>query len=77
MFETPIYIEGLVENPQKTLEDITFCRECLFWCLLVIARIFETRDISDIEGHMFYWTSFSGLSIEAICNELGLDCSNA
>ena len=72
MFETPIYIEGLVENPQRALENIDFCRECLFWCLLVIARIFESRGIANIEGHMFYWTSFSNLSLEAICGELGL-----
>ena len=73
MFETPVYIEGLVENPQRTLENADFCRECLFWCLLVIARIFESREISNIEGHMFHWTSFSNLSLEAICSELGLN----
>ncbi|WP_428408679.1 hypothetical protein [Hyphococcus sp.] len=67
-----IAINGLVENRQAIFESVQFCREALFWCLLVIARIAQARGFEDIRGFMFHWTANYDLSLPAILQELGL-----
>ena len=68
----PVLIEGMVENPHVLFEQTQFCREALFWCLLVVARIAEARGQPDVRGHMFHWTGQYDLTLEQIVGELGL-----
>ncbi|KXF75263.1 hypothetical protein ATN84_18485 [Paramesorhizobium deserti] len=66
-----IHIDGLVENPQAIFEDANFCREAHYWCLLLIARIGEAQGISRIDGFLFHWTGYYGMTLATILNELG------
>ncbi|TPI37396.1 hypothetical protein FJ414_13665 [Mesorhizobium sp. B3-1-6] len=68
----PVTIKGLVENRQALFEDQQFCREALLWCLLVVARVAESRGHLDISAFMFHWTANWGLTTPAILQELGL-----
>ena len=68
----PVMIRGLVENPQAIFEDVQFCHEALMWCLLVIARIAQTRGNDEVSGFMFYWTGNYGLTLQMILSELGI-----
>lgn len=69
---SPISIQGLVENRQAMFEDEKLCREALFWCLLVVARIAAARNNKDVSGFMFHWTGNPGLTISVILQELNL-----
>lgn len=68
----PIIIHGLVENMQAQFEEYRFCHEALFWCLLVVARIAQSRGNSDVSGFMFHWTGNYGLTLPIILRELHL-----
>ena len=55
--EVWLHIEGLVENRQAFFEDVVLCREALNWCLLLVARIAQSIDLTDIGGFMFFRTA--------------------
>jgi hypothetical protein len=72
--QIPIVIHGMAENPQKIFEDQQFCRESLYWCLSLIARVSRT---DDIEGFMFHWTGNYGLTLAMIDAVLGCEELNS
>jgi hypothetical protein len=74
--EGTLRIEGLVENRQAMFEDQTLCREAMLWCLLVIARIGQSRGGNDVSGHMFHWTANYGLTLHVLLSELGLSADD-
>lgn len=67
----PVNIMGLVENPQAVFEDAALCREALFRCLLVVARVGQARGHAEVSGFLFHWTGNYGLTLDAILNQLG------
>jgi hypothetical protein len=69
----PIVIKGLVQNFQSAFEDVQFCREAVLWCLLVVARVAQSRGHSDVSGFMFHWTGRYGLGLAHILEALGLE----
>ncbi len=69
--EVPLNIMGLVENTQAVFEDAALCREALFRCLLVVARVGQARGHAEVSGFMFHWTGNYGLTLEAILDQLG------
>ncbi len=70
-----ITVHGLVENRQALFENQQLCREALFWCLLVIARIAKAVGNEDVSGFMFHWTANYGLTLQIILGELSLPVS--
>jgi hypothetical protein len=68
---TSVVIEGLVENQQRVFEDPLLSREAYLWCLLMIARVAQSRGI-DVGAFLFRWTSSFGITLEALVDELGL-----
>jgi hypothetical protein len=62
----PIRIGGLVENQQAIFDDIVFSRETLWWCLLVVARIGQSRGEKDLRGFLFHWTGNYDLTLDAL-----------
>ena len=73
----PITFRDMVENRQALFEDIQFCRESLFWCLLMLARIGEARENADVSGFMFHWTQCYNVTLSGILGELGLSDNSA
>lgn len=67
----PVKIMGLVENPQAVFEDAALCREALFRCLLVVARVGQARGHAEVSGFLFHWTGNYGLTLDAILDQLG------
>jgi len=72
--ENCIILEGLTENRQAIFEEEKICREALFFCLLVIARVGQISNSQNIEGFLFHWTGFFGLTLDAIVQEVD-DCA--
>ena len=68
----PVMISGLVQNFQAAFEDRSFCREAFMWCLLLVARVGQSRGNSDVSSFLFPWTGLFGLSEPQIVTELGL-----
>ena len=68
----PLMIDGMVENRQRRFEDFDFCRDAITWCLLLIARVGQSRGHQDVSGFMFHWTGRYGLRLETLLSTLGL-----
>jgi hypothetical protein len=72
-FSVPIQMNGLVENRQAQFENEDFCHEAMLWCLLLVARIGESRSPGRSDGFLFHWTGNYGMTLQTILNGLGLD----
>lgn len=74
--DSELTIQGLTENRQAVFEDEQFCREALFWCLLVIASVGQASGNKNSEGFIFHWTANYGLTMAMIQSELGIDSNS-
>lgn len=70
--EVQIIFRDLVENRHALFEDAQFCREALFWCLLVVVRIGQAAGEEGGPGFLFHWTTSYGLTLEGILKELDI-----
>lgn len=72
--EYPIMISGLAQNFQRTFEDVTFCHEAFFWCLLLIARIGKARGNNEegVGAFCFQWAGMYGLRESWLLTQLNL-----
>ncbi len=70
--EIPIVIHGLVQNFQAVFENVEYCREAHYWCLLLVARVAEAWGNQDIGSFMFRWTGNYNLTLQMIAGALDL-----
>lgn len=74
--DVQIIFRDLVENRHSLFEDSQFCREALFWCLLVVVRIGQAAGEEGGPGFIFHWTARYQLTLEGILNELDISAAS-
>ena len=62
-------LENMVENPYSQFESLDYCRRALNLAVLTILRIGQSRG-ADLEGFVWRWTGFQGVSLEAVLADL-------